>query len=551
MSSLLDLIAAKNGSSGHSDNVAIQTVTPESSAHTDATPNESSAKQPAQYWNESPPFEAYDPIAEGVIDEEHAYRLVKEFQNSFVLSFPFIVIDGNGPVLRRNAPFLLLAVLTVTAYKTPRIQCVLAEELRRQMARNIEHSQKSLEILQGLLVYGAWYHTFYRPANQQLAIIVQLCVALVQDLGLSSTAKVKLNKWSIADCGIVSRSQGSLAEKRAYLGTYFLAVLFSQSWRRRTTLPYTRYMQQCCDSFSESSVPTDALIRPLTQASELLSRVNAHFSYDDLENAEIKGEMLLDMSVTSFVRELSHIKASPGVTILMRSNSESLGLHSWATWFYAVIVVCKLVFLQENERLGRTHLEDIPDEIDNLIPQNMNAEPLSEYVSPPPADGGQSGWNALSVAREYGIRELFERCMDKLRFILPEGDLPWHKPKEERESLYALACIQQVMLNGYNKRIDRLTAGPAITGSNDQSTSRMDAQDATQGLWQHSMSNNGDGHANAVAPVPLAPYASFMNFDAINFDGIMLPTSTFPPQFGEEVLGDWIWNLAMDEFTMP
>ncbi|KAH7076804.1 hypothetical protein BKA63DRAFT_412401 [Paraphoma chrysanthemicola] len=557
MSSLLDLIAAKNASTSTFDNVAIQTVTPESSAHTDAAPNEPSAKQPARYWIESPPFEAYDPVAEGVLDEEHAYRLVKEFRTSFVLSFPFIVIDGTGPTLRRDAPFLFLAVLTVTAHKTPRIQCTLAEELRRQMARNIEHCQKSLEILQGLLVYGAWYHTFYRPANQQLAIIIQLCVALVQDLGLSSTAKVKPNKWSIADCGILSRPQGSLAEKRAYLGTYFLAVLFSQSWRRRTTLPHTRYMQQCCDSFSKSSVSTDALIRPLTQASELLSRVNAHFSYDDLENADIKGEMLLDISATSFLRELSHIKASPGVTILLRSNKTphhalvQLGLHSWATWFYAVIVVCKLVFLQENERLGRTHLEDIPEEIDNLIPQNMNAEPLSEYVSSLPADGEQSSWNALSVAREYGIRELFERFMDKLRFILPEGDLPWHRPKEERESLYAIACIQQVMLNGYNKRIDRLTAGPATTVSNAQSTSRMDAHDVTHGPWQQSVSNHGDGHANAVAPVPLAPYASFMNFDAINFDGIMLPTSTFPPQVGEEVLGDWIWNLAMDDFTMP
>lgn len=223
--SLIDLIAAKNASASNSDNGAIQTVTPESSAHTDAAPHESLVKQPTRYWIESPPFKAYDPVAEGVLDEEHAYRLVKEFQTSFVLSFPFIVIEGTGPALRRDTPFLFLAVLTVTAYDTPKIQCVLAEELRRQMARNIEHCQKSLEILQGLLVYGAWYHTFYRPANQQLAIIIQLCVALVQDLGLSSTAKVKPNKWSIADCGILRRPSGSLAEKRAYLGTYFLAVL--------------------------------------------------------------------------------------------------------------------------------------------------------------------------------------------------------------------------------------------------------------------------------------------------------------------------------------
>jgi hypothetical protein len=81
-------------------------------------------------------------------------------------------------------------------------------------------------------------------------------------------------------------------------------------------------MKQCCDAFDDSSVPTDALIRPLIQASELLSRVNAHFSYDDLDNADIKGELMLDFSVTSFLREVNHIKSSPSTTILLRQNSK-------------------------------------------------------------------------------------------------------------------------------------------------------------------------------------------------------------------------------------
>jgi hypothetical protein len=223
--SLIDLIAAKNASANTSNIAAhIQTVTPDSSAHTEAAPHESPANL-TRYWIESAPFEAYDPVEAGVLDEELAYRLVKEFQTSFVLSFPFIVIDGDGPSLRRQAPFLFLAILTVTSYDTPRIQSLLSDNLRREVARNIEHCRKGIEVLQGLLVYGAWYHTFYRPANQQLAIIIQLCVAHVQDLGLSSTAKVKPKRWSIADCGILGRPTGSLAEKRAYLGTFHLAVL--------------------------------------------------------------------------------------------------------------------------------------------------------------------------------------------------------------------------------------------------------------------------------------------------------------------------------------
>ncbi|KAF2035936.1 hypothetical protein EK21DRAFT_106773 [Setomelanomma holmii] len=609
------------GESGNWNNAwkASSVVTPDSSAPTDdAAAHVSPTNAQARYWIESPPFEAYDPIDVGVLDEEHAYRLVQEFRTSFVSSFPFIVLDGDGPSLRRQAPFLFLAILTITAYDTPRIQCLLSEELRRQMARTIEHCRKSLDILQGLLVYGAWYHTFYRPANQQLAIIVQLCVALVQDLGLSSPAKPKPNKWSFADCGILGRPKGSLAEKRAYLGTYLLSVLFAQSWRKRTTLPYTRYLTLCCDAFRDSSLQTDALIRPLIQSCELLSRVNAHFSYDDIDNADVKGELLLDITVTSFLREKKLIQDSISASIFLQQNTTltlmfslldisinevclhtslwqtptaqaapplslirvkmlhsamiattsyiktlleapqsellRLALSSWASWFYATIIICKLVFLEENERLGRTTLEEIPEEIDNLIPQNMDAEDISGYVSASAEISEQSGWTALPVAERYNVGLLFDRFMQKLRFILPEGDAPWHRPKEARESLYAIACIQQVILNGFTKRMDRLNSKTTTTPPTDRAPAtapNTHADGFAQSTWSSSLSDPHGIHVNARAPVPMAPFASFMNFDSINFDGVMLPQSTFPPQMGETVLGDWMWDMVMDDLTMP
>tara|TARA_R110002003_G_scaffold59_17_gene5360 strand:- start:34575 stop:35453 length:879 start_codon:yes stop_codon:yes gene_type:complete len=230
-----------------------------------------------------------------------------------------------------------------------------------------------------------------------------------------------------------------------------------------------------------------------------------------------------------------------------------LALNTWASWFYAVIIICKLVFLQENERLGRTQLEEIPEEIDNLIPQSMDAEPLADYVTPPTDGAEQSGWNAVSVAHEYRVGDLFERFMKKLRFILPEGDIPWHRLREERESLYALACIQQVMLNGYKKRMGPLTSTTVASAPTNQAaiTSQTGSQGLTGAAWQPSLPTPDEIHVNATAPIPLAPYASFMNFDAINFDGIMLPSSTVPPQIGEEVLGDWMWDKFMDDLTMP
>jgi hypothetical protein len=81
-------------------------------------------------------------------------------------------------------------------------------------------------------------------------------------------------------------------------------------------------VSQCCAAFEGSSVPSDILISPLVKANELLSRVNDHFSYSDIDNADIQGDVLLEMSTTSFLAELDHIKESIAFNQILKSNSE-------------------------------------------------------------------------------------------------------------------------------------------------------------------------------------------------------------------------------------
>jgi hypothetical protein len=231
--SLIDLISAKHAEDpsrlAPESDTPIQVITPESSAGSNAPTNAANSDAAAKEqlprpWFDSAVFQPYDPVDAGLISEEHAYRVVDEFKQHFVWAFPFVVVDVDGPTLRRQEPFLFHAILTVAAHDAPGLQYVLSDQLRHEIGRVVEFSRKSLGILQGLLIYGGWYHGFYHPVSQQLAVIVQLCVALVQDLGLLKTLKTKPRKWSLADCGVISRAKGGLDEKRALLGTYFLTV---------------------------------------------------------------------------------------------------------------------------------------------------------------------------------------------------------------------------------------------------------------------------------------------------------------------------------------
>jgi hypothetical protein len=157
--SLIDLIAAKNTDAlvKPPDNTgSAQVVTPDSTAPTDTVLHDSPREQLAQHWRLTAAFSAYDPVEAGVIDEQHAYRLVHDFKKYLVSAFPFVVVDVDGPTLRQQEPFLFHAILTVTAMDTPSVQHMLSEELRHQIGRMVEHSRKSLGTLQGLLVYAAW-----------------------------------------------------------------------------------------------------------------------------------------------------------------------------------------------------------------------------------------------------------------------------------------------------------------------------------------------------------------------------------------------------------
>lgn len=77
-------------------------------------------------------------------------------------------------------------------------------------------------------------------------------------------------------------------------------------------------------------MPTDALISPLVKASELISRINDHFSYDDIESADVQGDLMLEMSTTNFHEELKRLKESSSKIPFVRDNSTclpSIGKH--------------------------------------------------------------------------------------------------------------------------------------------------------------------------------------------------------------------------------
>lgn len=84
---------------------------------------------------------------------------LETFRRVFINYFPFVVIPAtdNLETLRNKNPFLLLCIMAVTSFEDPILQRRLGQKIKKQICdRLIIGHEVSMDLLQGLLVFGAW-----------------------------------------------------------------------------------------------------------------------------------------------------------------------------------------------------------------------------------------------------------------------------------------------------------------------------------------------------------------------------------------------------------
>jgi hypothetical protein len=138
------------------------------------------------------------------------YRTMTDF-------FPFVILpkDCFCRDLIHQRPLLMFAVLTAASYDSTLLQLTLSREFRKVVMVKIMNGEKSLDLLQGLLVFIAWHHHYMDAQAMSINLLVQLCVGLTSDLGLDN----------LNPPGNITRKDEfhEREAKRAYLGCYYLA----------------------------------------------------------------------------------------------------------------------------------------------------------------------------------------------------------------------------------------------------------------------------------------------------------------------------------------
>lgn len=112
---------------------------------------------------------------------------------------------------------LLLAIAAAASWKDRKLQTALDQRYREQLASHaIVRPQKSVGLVQSLLVYLAWYHYFFSHQNQNIFPLLQLLMGLAVDVGLYQSINHRKAK-APADFTTEQRRE----RDRTLLGCYF------------------------------------------------------------------------------------------------------------------------------------------------------------------------------------------------------------------------------------------------------------------------------------------------------------------------------------------
>jgi hypothetical protein len=174
---------------------------------------------------------AKSPKFYGLIDPKLADELLSKYRAQKVPYFPFVVIpsDADAATVREQSPFLLLCILTASLEHNPKLQEELELVVRKEIANRIVVGvERNMDLLQGLLVHGAWHQYHWKTYHTHMYMLLQMTLMMTADLGLDKQESFRMQtipaegKEPDNAYGTKESTSQTAAQQRALLGCYYL-----------------------------------------------------------------------------------------------------------------------------------------------------------------------------------------------------------------------------------------------------------------------------------------------------------------------------------------
>ena len=282
-------------------------------------------------------------ISEGHLSIEEIERFIGNFRDMSHY-FPFVTIPHDATVytMLKDRPLLLHAALAVATPSEVHLQKVLEKSFKEVMLRKLVlEAQKTIDILQSILICVAWGHFFHIPKRNQSYQLLQMAIGLCVDLGLNLTPSFAIQKkFGLHLDHYQPRGEAdedrfwSKEARRAFLGCYHASTMTSWIWQKPNTLKFSEYVLSCAKSISEDpEYPTDELILPLIQLQQV---GDEYHKVLQVERNEMHSQVLLHRigtHVRSFQKKTQDLKDSLAPTAT-NSTAVQLAIQFAAVYTY-------------------------------------------------------------------------------------------------------------------------------------------------------------------------------------------------------------------------
>jgi hypothetical protein len=186
----------------------------------------------APYGTPTPYSPNADVIDRGVISLEEATQLFHSYNNSLVQYFPTVQFPPEITVeeIRSTKPTLFLAAIAAASGKEgSQLYSILNTEVLSAYAhRTVIQGEKSLELVQALIITSVWYYPPGKFAQLKFYEYIHMAATMALDIGLGTNPKTFRSRRGADDSGdsppVTELDDEEIEKRRTFLVCYLITT---------------------------------------------------------------------------------------------------------------------------------------------------------------------------------------------------------------------------------------------------------------------------------------------------------------------------------------
>lgn len=165
-----------------------------------------------------------DVVDRGILTMYQATQLFQIYNVQLVHHYPAVILPQSltAEELRRTKPTLFLAVIAAAAGKVdPHLYSILNSEVLSEYARRtVVHSEKSLELVQAMIVTSVWYFPPGKFSRLKFYEYVHMAATMAIDLGFGTNPRGSRGRVE----GPVELNEEELEKRRTFLACFIITT---------------------------------------------------------------------------------------------------------------------------------------------------------------------------------------------------------------------------------------------------------------------------------------------------------------------------------------